>query len=297
MSAQVILITGAATGFGRLTAIHLAEAGHTVYASMRDIAGRNATAAAELRAFATEHSLGIIPLELDVLSDASCTTAVSTILAAHGRVDVLVNNAAMLMIGVTEAFTPAQLQRIFDTNVVSILRVNRAVLPHMRRAGRGLVVYIGSVTSRIISPFQGPYVASKAAADALAETMHYENTPYGIDSVIIQPGAFTTGTNHFGGAQPAADDAVTAQYDRIASLPAALASRLESLNMPGVSTHPITVANAVSGVIATPPGQRPFRIVVDPQHHGAAEVNEVASRMQRKFMQRFGIDYLMQVNP
>lgn len=91
---------------------------------------------------------------------------------------------------VTEAFTPEQALEVFNTNTVSWLRVNRAALPQMRLQGDGLIVYVGSVTSCILSPFQGPYCASKAAGDVLAETMHYENTRYGIDSVIVQLGAY-----------------------------------------------------------------------------------------------------------
>jgi NAD(P)-dependent dehydrogenase (short-subunit alcohol dehydrogenase family) len=295
MERKVIVITGAATGFGRLTALMLAEAGHIVYATMRDVAGRNAAAANELRTQAGENDWTLIPLELDVLSEASAKQAAQQVVAAQGRVDVVINNAAMLAIGVTEAFTPEQLLRIFDTNAVSWLRVNRAFLPQMREQGDGLLIYIGSVTSRILSPFQGPYVASKAAGDALAETMHYENSRYGIETVIVQPGAYTSGTNHFAGAQVAEDAAVTAQYDRIAELPPQLAAQLDGLATPGARTDVAEVAEAVRDVITKPKGQRPFRIVVDPQHHGAAEINEVAERMQREFMTRFGIADLMSI--
>lgn len=293
---KVIVVTGAATGFGRLTAIMLAEAGHTVFATMRGIDGRNSVAAQELREQAATERLRLFPLELDVLSEASAKSAATEVLAREGRIDVVINNAAMLMIGVTEAFTPEQLLRIFDTNAVSWLRVNRAFLPYMRQQGDGLLLYIGSVTSRILSPFQGPYVASKAAGDALAETMHYENSRYGIDTVIIQPGAYTVGTNHFAGAQMAEDDAVTVQYDRINDLPPKLAARLGSLATPGARTDVAEVAEAVRDVIAMPKGARPFRIVIDPQHHGAAEVNDISTEMQRNFMERFGIADLMTVS-
>jgi NAD(P)-dependent dehydrogenase (short-subunit alcohol dehydrogenase family) len=293
MQRKIIVVTGAATGFGRLTAQMLAEAGHIVYATMRGLAGRNAAAAEELRALAAEKSWTLIPLELDVLSEASAKQAAHQIVAEQGRVDVVINNAAMLMVGVTEAFTPEQLLRVFDTNTVSWLRVNRAFLPQLRKQGDGLLIYVGSVTSRILSPFQGPYVASKAAGDVLAETMHYENSRYGIETVIVQPGAYTAGTNHFAGAQMAEDEAVTAQYDRIADLPPQLAARLDGLATPGARADVAEVAEAVRDVIAKPKGQRPFRIVVDPQNHGAAEINEVATKMQRDFMARFGIEDLM----
>jgi NAD(P)-dependent dehydrogenase (short-subunit alcohol dehydrogenase family) len=295
MSRKVILVTGAATGFGRLAAQTVAAAGHIVYASMRDMAGRNASHAADIRQHAAAQGWDLRPLELDVLNEASCKAGADTILREQHRIDVVVNNAGMLVVGVTEAFTPEQLLKVFDTNAVSWLRVNRAFLPTMRAQEDGLMIYVGSVTSRILSPFQGPYVASKAAGDALAETMHYENSRYGIDTVIVMPGAYTSGTNHFAGAQHAADAAVAEQYDRINDLPPQLAARLDSLNQPGARTDAEEVAEKIRDAIAVPKGKRPFRIVVDPQHHGAAEVNDTALAMQRQFMTRFGIDDLMTV--
>jgi NAD(P)-dependent dehydrogenase (short-subunit alcohol dehydrogenase family) len=295
MSKQVILITGAGTGFGRLAAEILARAGHTVYASMRDMNGRNKENAASIAALADRDHLALKPLELDVGSQESCNAAVEKVVSEHGQLDVLVNNAGMLVIGVTESFSAEEAMEVFNTNTLSWLRMNRATLPHMRKREAGLVVYVGSVTSCIISPFQGPYCASKAAGDILAETMHYENTRYGIDSVIVQPGAYIAGTNHFGGARHAADAQVAAQYDRINDLPPKLAQRLASLSRPGVRTDAAEVAERIRDVIDIPAGQRPFRIVVDPQHHGAEEVNGVRGAMQREFMRRFGIDDLLEV--
>lgn len=127
--------------------------------------------------------------------------------------------------------------------------------------------------------------------------MHYENTRYGIDSVIVQPGAYTSGTNHFGGAVKPEDVAVVPAYERINDLPPKLAERLNSLAQPGARIDAAEVAEKIRDVIALPPGQRPFRIVVDPQHHGAQEVNEVRYRMQADFMRCFGIADLMTVSP
>ncbi len=293
---RVIVVTGAATGFGRLAAELLARSGHIVYATMRDMEGRNKVHAADIKATASKERLELIPWELDVGSEKSAVDAAQAIEARQGRIDVVVNNAGMLVIGVTEAFTPEQALEVFNTNTVSWLRVNRAILPRMRARGEGLLVYVGSVTSCILSPFQGPYCASKAAGDILAETMHYENTRYGIDSVIVQPGAYTEGTNHFGGARRADDQKVSAAYERINDLPPKLAGRLASLAQPGARTDAAEVAEKIRDVIAMKPGSRPFRVVVDPQHHGAQEVNETRGRMQRDFFRRFGIEDLMSVS-
>ena len=295
MEAKVILITGASSGFGRITAEILAEAGHIVYASMRGMNGKNAEKAKEMKQQAEDKGWQLYPIELDVTSEESAKNAAAQIIEEQDRIDVVVNNAGMLVVGVTEAFTPEQLLQVFNTNAVSWLIVGRAFLPYMRQQEDGLVIYVGSVTSRILSPFQGPYVASKAAGDVLAEVMHYENTRYGIDTVIVQPGAYTSGTSHFAHAVQAKDERVTAQYDRINDLPPKLADRLDDLIEPGVRTDIAEVAEKIRNVITQPKGKRPFRIVVDPEHHGAAEINQVAQQMQRKFMQRFGIEDLMQV--
>ncbi|MGL4178819.1 MAG: SDR family oxidoreductase [Dermatophilaceae bacterium] len=287
-----MLVTGAGTGFGLATAQACALVGYTVYASMRDLAGNNAARAATITAWAREQAVELHPLELDVLSQDSCDRAIQQILDDTGQLDVVVNNAGMLLVGPTEAFTPEQVLHCFDTNTVGPLRVNRAVLPHFRSRRAGLIVWVGSVTSDIISPFQGPYVAAKAAEDRLAETTFYENTPYGIDAVIVQPGAYTTGTNHFPGAQYPADPDRRAQYDEIAEMVDQLAANLDSLAEPGARTDIGEIADAIAEVIAAPAGQRPFRIVIDPQHHGAQECNAIRSYMQERFMERAGLTAL-----
>src|SRR5262245_50448981 len=114
---QVILITGASSGFGRLSAEALARAGHTVYASMRDTSGRNAPRVAELAAFSREHGVDLRSLELDVQSQASVDAAVARLLAEQGRLDVLVHNAGHMVFGPAEAFTPEQLAQLYDINV------------------------------------------------------------------------------------------------------------------------------------------------------------------------------------
>jgi NAD(P)-dependent dehydrogenase (short-subunit alcohol dehydrogenase family) len=179
---QIILITGAGSGFGRATAIELAQAGHIVYASMRrdDLEGHSKERWTSMRSIASEERLDLRPLELDVQEEASCRAAVDRIIADEGRVDVAMNNAAMMMHGLTEAFRPEQLLQIIDLNAVSWLRVNRAVLPVMRRAGKGLLVYTGSGINRMPDPFTGPYAASKAAGDVLAEVMALETARDGV---------------------------------------------------------------------------------------------------------------------
>lgn len=198
MKKSVILVTGASTGIGHLTARALAAQGHVVYASMRDIAGRNAARVRELRDWGFAGGHDIRAVELDVLSQASANEAIAAIVGEQGRLDVVVHNAGHLVVGPTEAFTPEEMVKVFDTNVLGTQRVNKAALPVMRARQSGLVLWVGSTTVRGgFPPFMGPYAAAKAAMDSLAVTMSYELARFGIETSIVVPGAFTSGTAHF----------------------------------------------------------------------------------------------------
>src|SRR5262249_43475977 len=142
MSAKIILVTGASSGFGRLAANALAQSGHIVYGSMRETAGRNASQVMDVAAYAREQRVDLRAIELDVSSDGSVDVGVSRVIDAHGRIDVVVHNAGHMVFGPAEAFTPAQLAELYDINVISTQRVNRAALPHMRRQGEGLLVWV-----------------------------------------------------------------------------------------------------------------------------------------------------------
>ena len=183
---KTILITGASTGFGRDTAETLARAGHTVYASMRDLHAKNRKNADTLR------KQGIEVVELDVSEDASVDMAVDEVLARAGRIDVLINNAGIASAGVTEAFTANQAKVVLNTNVVGLLRTMRAVLPAMRKRRDGLIINIGSILGRVTFPFFGIYGASKFAVEAITDSLRYELAQLGIDVALIQPSAYPT---------------------------------------------------------------------------------------------------------
>src|SRR6478672_77744 len=205
---QTILITGTSSGFGRDTAATLHRAGHTVYASMRAVQGKNREAAEALR------KLGIKTVELDVSDDASVEAGVKEVLAEAGTIDVLVNNAGIGSAGVTEAFTAEQAKVVFETNVIGLLRVTRAVLPSMRQKRDGLIINIGSVLGRVTFPFLGIYGASKFAVEALTDSLRYEVSQLGIEVVEVQPSAYPT--NLFASVQTPADTEVTKSCARLA---------------------------------------------------------------------------------
>lgn len=292
---KIVLITGAGSGIGRAIAYVLAEAGHCVYAGLRDPGTRNRVRAEQLEAFACR-SLDLQIVDLDVVSEASCRAAVDRVLLEQGRIDVVVNNAGMLMVGITEAFSPEQVAEIFDTNAISWLRVNRAVLPVMRRQRAGLLVYVGSTTSRIHEPFIGPYVASKVAGEALAEVMGMEVSPFGIETVIVQPGAFTQGTEHFQHARPPAHAAIVEQYGAMLHLADDLGSKLEAIDATnGGSLDVSAVGEAIRDVLAQAPGERPRRVVVDAQRKGLEELNQLHDVKQQTFLEKMGLESLTRV--
>src|SRR5712692_1789645 len=182
-----ILVTGSSTGFGRLTVETLARQGYAVFAGIRDISGKNQTVRDELRALAENEHLALDVVELDVTNDPSVDAAVQHIVAATGRLDVVVNNAGVSYSGPIEAFTVEQAQALFNTNVFGVMRVNRAVLPQMRAQGSGLLLQIGSIAGRIGLPFLGLYGATKFTLEGLSESYRYELAPFGIDAATLAP--------------------------------------------------------------------------------------------------------------
>jgi NAD(P)-dependent dehydrogenase (short-subunit alcohol dehydrogenase family) len=294
MSKSVILVTGASSGFGLMTAKALAEAGHTVYASMRETTGRNAPQVAAVAAWATENNADLRTIELDVQFDASADAGIAYIIADAGRLDVIVHNAGHMVFGPAEAFTPEQLIQQYDVNVLGAQRVNRAALPHLRGQHKGLLVWVGSSSTRGgTPPFLGPYFAAKAAMDALAVTYSTELALWGIETAIIVPGAFTKGTNHFAHSGKPADAARVAEYE--AGPYAGIADKaLKGLaGLEPADADPAEVARQIARVVDMPFGKRPFRVHVDPSHDGAEIVNGVADRMRREMYRNIGLENLL----
>jgi NAD(P)-dependent dehydrogenase (short-subunit alcohol dehydrogenase family) len=288
-----VLVTGASSGFGALTVRALARAGHTVHAGIRDTAGRNAPAVAELARYAAEHGVDLRAVELDVTSQESADAAVARTVGERGRLDVVVHNAGHMASGPAEAFTPEQFAELYDVNVLGAQRVNRAALPHLRARGQGLLLWIGSSSTRGgCPPFLAPYFAAKAAMDALAVSYAAEVLRHGIDSAIVVPGAFTSGTNHFAHAGTPADTARAAAYqDRYGDLLAGLDGRLDALVPPDADAA--QVADAVVRLVAMPAGRRPLRTHVDPSRDGSEVVSAVADRVRAEFFRRVGLDDLL----
>lgn len=291
---QVILITGASSGFGWLSAQRLAHAGHTVYASMRETLGRNAPRVAEVQAYAQAHSVDLRTVELDVGSEASVEAGVAKVIADCGRLDVIVHNAGHMSFGPAEAFTPEQYAQLYDVNVLSTQRVNRAALPQLRKQRRGLLVWVSSSSARGgTPPFLAPYFAAKAAMDSLAVSYASEVARWGIETSIIVPGAFTRGTNHFAHAGAPTDKGVQAEYDEgpYAGVAEQALHGLATLEPEDADAG--AVADAIAAIVEAPFGKRPYRVFVDPSHDGAEEVFRVGDRMRREMLQNIGLKDLL----
>ena len=293
---KVVLVTGASSGFGAMTVRALADAKHVVHAGMRDIGGRNAQAAEAVRRYAAEHSVTLRPIEMDVSDQASVDGAVAAVLAEAGRIEVVIHNAGHMVLGPTEAFTPEQVAAVYDTNVLSTQRVNRAVLPAMRAQRDGLVLWVGSSSSRGgTPPYLGPYFAAKAAVDALAVSYAAELTRFGIETTIVVPGSFTSGTNHFANAGRSADEYIATAYE--AEYPALMDEVSKKLaELAPDDADPFEVARQIVKVVDTPKGSRPFRVYVDPADDGAEDVFRVGDRVRQWFYQRIGLSELLSVS-
>jgi len=272
----VAVVTGTSTGFGYDTARTLAAAGHQVFGTLRDIAGRNAEPARSLAA------LGVTTIELDVTDQTSVDRGAAKILAAAGRVDVLVNNAGTAHMGTAEAFTAASFERQFATNVTGPFRLSRAFLPGMRANRSGLVVFVSSVVGRFVVPFTGVYLASKWAIEGLAEALSYELRPFGVDVAIVEPGAYAT--NIFNAVIGPDDAERLASYGEVAKTIDTIGAALASS-----AGNPVEVAEAIAALVATPAGARPLRTVV-PAGSPAEAINEAAAPIQRAVLEAFGLE-------
>ncbi len=275
---KVVVITGSSSGFGELTTHSLSKAGYTVYATMRNVAGKNSDKARELGALP-----GVNIVDLDVTQDSSIHGAIETILAKEGKIDVLVNNAGIGSGGFTEPFSAEEFRRLFDVNVFGVQRLMNAVLPAMRKEGSGLVINVSSVMGRMVIPYAGAYTASKWALEGLSESYKYELAPTGVDIAIVEPGGF--GTNFLSGLLTASDEERVNSYGELNAIPQQMwegfGKHLQSENGP----DPQEVADAIVQLIESPQGQRPLRTVVDPMTggEGPSVINATSDKVQEQF--------------
>ena len=176
----VALVTGASSGIGKAAALALVDAGFEVVGT-----GRNTSGIAPLD--------GVRFLDLDITSDESVSTAVGHVIDLFGRLDVLVNNAGTGAAGAAEESSVAQDQRVFDINFFGLVRMTKAVLPHMRAAGTGRIINISSVLGLVPSPYMASYAATKHAIEGYSESVDHEVREHGIRVLLVEPAYTRTG--------------------------------------------------------------------------------------------------------
>jgi NAD(P)-dependent dehydrogenase (short-subunit alcohol dehydrogenase family) len=293
MSNHIVIITGASSGFGAMTARALADQGEVVYAGMRDTDGHNQAQAQETNEYAEREQVELHPLELDVQSDESVAAAVDEVMRREDRIDVLVHNAGHMVVGPCEAFTPEQLAELYDVNVIGTQRLNRAALPHLRAREAGLLVWVSSSSVKGgTPPYLGPYFAAKAGMDSLAVTYAGELARFGIETSIVVPGSFTRGTNHFAHSGHPEDVDVSSAYEKhYAGLMQQVAKRLGALAPP--DADPAMVSEEIARIVALPHGQRPYRVHIDPANDGSERVSDVADEVRAEFLRRVELEDLL----
>ena len=289
---KVIVVTGATNGTGRSICSGLAQAGHTVYASMRETKSRNAHRVHDVQPYTNKHGIDLRAIELNVSSESSTSSAIESIIAESGRLDVVVHNAEQIVYGPTEALTSEQLAELYDTNVLSTQRVNRAALPQLRKQGHGLLVWVSSSSAHGGPvPFLGAYASSKAALDALALSYAGELARWGIETTIVVPGALGP-SHYFRSGRPR--DAIRAE--EYADGPTADISEVALARLAELSPRdpePEAMARAIAKVVEMPFGQRPLRINFDPDHDGAAVVERVIDRARGELLRRIGLEDIL----
>lgn len=261
MQKKNVLITGANSGFGRLTAEHIAQAGHTAIACMRHTNSKNQAAANELSA-----KENILVMDLDVTDQGSIDKLFATLRSSNTKLDVLVNNAGVAGIGLSETFTLEDVKKTFDVNFFGLFAVSQQAIAMMREQKDGLIISVTSVMGRIVIPIWAMYSASKYAVEALAETWKYELMPVGIDSVIVEPGAYpTTGiaAKMHQYSPENGNPEIKQAYGPLAHMQEIFAQQMQELVESGQAPDPMDVASEILKLIETPKGQRPTRVVVD----------------------------------
>lgn len=256
---KTIFITGTSTGFGKLTAITLANVGYSVIAGMRNTDTKNADAASELAAIAN-----IEVVDIDITDDASVANAFANVLAKYGKIDVLVNNAAVSGFGLLEGYSLDRFRQMFEVNVYGVLRMYQAVLPSMRKEKNGLIINITTGASAHTLPFMVPYISSKLVVESITEGIQDELSDYGIENVSIQPGVYPTEMNNGSKTGINADkqDIIeaygSAASDRFNALGGALFGKMAQFDM-----DPQTIANGILELVNMKKGKRPLRFPLD----------------------------------
>ncbi|KAK4694382.1 hypothetical protein P7C71_g3187, partial [Lecanoromycetidae sp. Uapishka_2] len=268
---QVIVITGASSGFGNMSAKALAKVGHIVYAGMRDATAGNASVQ-EIESFVEKEKVDMRPVALNVISEESLKTGIDKILKEAGKIDVLIHNAGHMSFGPSEAFTPEQLISEYDVNCVG-----------------------SSSTRGGVPPYLGSYFAAKAGMDALAVCYAGELTLWGIETSIVVPGAYSKGTSHFAHAATPDDTAIDAKYEDKAYKGYRQRILDGHIRVEPKDSDPDDVARAIVDIVEKPYGKRPFRVHVGTEADRSHLVNPLADFAREQTIKDMDLKHLLLV--
>jgi len=281
-NAKSVVITGASSGFGEGAVKSFADKGYRVWGTMRDAEGRNAGKKTALEAYSARVSV----IDMDVTEDGSVAAGFARILN-DGPVDVLINNAGIMFLGITEAFSVAQAHEQMNANYYGAIRTMQAVLPAMRKAGTGLIINCSSLVGRISPPFFGTYAATKHALEGYSQCLRYEVAPFGVDIAIVEPGPFGTGLLASG--RPPALGDVLASYGELVGVPAAMGAQFAQMLQSEGAPNPQLVVDAYLTLAEMPAGMRPMRTVAGITW-GVDEINALTQPIQDKILKQMQLD-------
>lgn len=281
-----IVVTGSSSGFGQKAVKDFADKGYQVFATMRGPTGKNATVKAELEAY----SDSIHVVDMDVTHDESVKTAIAGVLEKAGKIDVLLNNAGVMYLGITEAFSIAQAREQMETNYYGAMRTIQAVLPAMREARSGLIINTSSMVGQISAPYFSTYAATKHALEGYLQGLRYEVAPFGIDIAIVQPGPFPTGLSA-SGQQPSRTD-ILDSYGEFADIPAAMFEEFGKFMQSDQAPDPQMVVDAYLALADMPQGKRPTRTPVG-LVWGVDEINAAKQPIQDRVLKEMQLDTVL----
>lgn len=291
---STVLITGCSSGFGYQAARSLASRGHHVFATMRDPEGRNREVGDELMAFAEEEDLDLRVLALDVTRQHAVDAAIRQALAEVDALDAVINNAGRTYFGVTEAYTPEELQGQLNVNLVGPFRMARAVLPHMRERGEGLLLNVSSIVGRLALPFFGFFQASQWGLEGMTESLHYELSPFGVDVVLLELGPFAR-RFHRSDERVVDAERAAACSDELDLVRGRVQSAFDALfDDPDAPTDPELAVEALVELVEAEPGERPLRTVAGADF-GVRELNDALESLRKAALEAMNLEHLDRV--
>jgi short-subunit dehydrogenase len=283
--AKTVVITGASSGFGEESVQAFADQGYRVWGTMRDVTGRNSDKKSALEAYSSKISI----IDMNVADDASVEKAFAQILK-QGPVDILINNAGIMYIGLTEAFSVEQAREQMETNYYGVIRTIQAVLPSMRKAKSGLIINTSSLVGQISPPFFGTYSATKHALEAYSQALRYEVSPFGVDVAIVEPGPFGTGLLAAG--HGPSHTQVVASYGDLAGVPTAMGAHFAEFLKSEAAPKPTLVVDSYLALAELPAGKRPTRTVVGITW-GVDEMNAAKQPIQDRVLKEMQLEKIL----